>query len=112
MVQSTWPSVPSITGEPVPGDGVHGTPANLSVPRLAIVLERSAWSAARKLTQNFPARWISGQAREVLAGLNSTSGGSSETDMKDWQVSPTGSSLLIEVTTVTPLANRPSTSRN
>ena len=84
----------------------------MSTPRLAIGLESSAWSAARKLTQNLPERWIAGQAREVLAGTNSTSGGSSETLENDWQVMPTGSPPLIEVTTVTPEANRPSTSRN
>ncbi len=82
--------------------GCHLTPANLSAPRLAIGLESSAWSAARKLTQNLPERWISGQAREVLAGMNSTSGGSSETLENDWQVMPTGSPPLIAVTTVTP----------
>ena len=81
-------------------------------PRLAIWLESSAWSAARKLTQNLPERWIAGQAREVLAGMNSTSGGLSETDENDWQVRPTGAPPLIAVTTVTPEANRPSTSRN
>ena len=70
------------------GDGVHFTSANLSMPRLAIVLDSSAWSAASKLTQNLPERWISGQAREVLAGMKSTSGGSSETLEKDWQVMP------------------------
>ena len=64
------------------------------------------------MTQNLPERWIAGQAREVLAGMNSTSGGLSETDENDWQVRPTGAPPLIEVTTVTPEANRPSTSRN
>ena len=59
-----------------------------------------------------PERWIAGQARDVFAGENSTSGGSSETDMKLWQVMPTGSPRLIAVTTVIPVAKRPSTSRN
>ena len=84
------------------GAGSHETPANLSSPRLAIWLESSAWSAARKLTQNLPERWIAGQAREVLAGMKSTSGGLSETDENDWQVRPTGAPPLIAVTTVTP----------
>jgi hypothetical protein len=84
----------------------------LSTPRLAILLERSAWSWRRKFTLNLPARWISGQAREVFAGMNSTSGGSSETLENDWQVMPTGAPLLRAVTTVTPDANLPSTSRN
>ena len=55
---------------------------------------------------------MAGQAREVLAGMNSTSGGLSETLENDWQVIPTGAPPLIAVTTVTPDANRPSTSRN
>ena len=62
-------------------------------------------------TQKCPARCISGQARDVRDGQNSTSGGFSETELNDWHVMPTGSPLLIEVTTVTPVAKRPSTSR-
>ena len=62
-------------------------------------------------TQKNPARCMSGQARDVFAGQNSTSGGDNETELNDWQVMPTGSPLLIEVTTVTPVANSPSTSR-
>src|SRR6478752_6453126 len=109
--QSMCAMAPSSIGEPVCAAGVHFTSANLSVPRLAIVLDRSAWSAASRLTQKRPERWISGHAREVWAGTKSTSGGSSETLEKDWHVSPTGSSLLTAVTTVTPDAKRPSTSR-
>ena len=82
------------------------------MPRLAIWLESSAWPSARKLTQKRPERWIIGHAREVLAGMKVTSGGLSETLEKDWHVRPTGSPPLIAVTTVTPEANRPSTSRN
>src|SRR3954454_19198819 len=107
MVQSTRASAPSSIGEPVSGDGVHFTSANLSTPRLAIVFDSSAWSAARKLTHNVPERWISGHDRELLAGMKTTSGGSSETLEKDWQVIPTGSSPLSVVTTVTPEAKRP-----
>src|SRR3954454_15800968 len=106
-----WASAPSIIGDPVCGAGVHFTSANLSLPRLAIVFDTLAWSAASRLTQKRPERWISGHAREVLAGTNSTRGGSSDTLEKDWQVSPTGSSLLVAVTTVTPDPKRPSTSR-
>src|SRR6478735_1897072 len=109
--QSMCAMAPSSIGEPVRAAGVHFTSANLSVPRLAIVFDRSAWSAASRLTQKRPERWISGHAREVLAGTKSTSGGSSETLEKDWHVSPTGSSLLTAVTTVTPDPKRPSTSR-
>src|SRR3954453_18329271 len=107
MVQSTRASAPSSIGEPVSGDGVHFTSANLSTPRLAIWLDSSAWSAARKLTQNLPERWIDGHAREVFAGMKSTSGGLSDTEENDWQVRPTGAPPLTAVTTVTPEANRP-----
>ena len=64
------------------------------------------------MTQKKPACRIIGHAREVFAGQNITSGGSSETLENDWQVIPTGSSPDIEVTTVTPVAKMPSTSRN
>src|SRR4051812_49738219 len=84
-----WASAPSIIGDPVCGAGVHFTSANLSVPRLAIVFDRSAWSAASRLTQKRPERWISGHAREVLAGTKSTSGGASETLEKGWHGRPT-----------------------
>ena len=104
--------MPSRIGEPVCSLGVQPTPANLSTPRLAIWLDSSAWPSARKLTQKRPERWIIGQAREVLAGMKTTSGGLSETLENDWQVRPTGAPPLIAVTTVTPEANRPSTSRN
>ena len=52
-----------------------------------------------------------GHAREVFAGQNSTSGGSSETLVNDWQVRPTGSPSAIPVTTLTPVANRPRVAR-
>ena len=73
--------------------------------------DSSCWPAARMLTQKKPARCMSGQARDVFAGQNITSGGDSDTELNDWHVIPTGSPWLIEVTTVTPVANRPRTSR-
>src|SRR3954447_7760625 len=84
--QSAWASVSWMSGHPVVGAGDHETPANLSVPLPAIWLDSSDWSAERKLTQNLPDRWIAGHAREVLAGMNSTRGGLSETEENDWQV--------------------------
>ena len=71
----------------------------------------AAWSSASTFTQNCPARSICGQAREVSAGQNRTSGGSSETEVNDWQVRPTGPWSPIAVTTVTPEAKRDRTSR-
>src|SRR3954469_4861505 len=103
-VQSTYPITPPSSGAPVVAV-VQSMPANLSSPLVAIPLERSDWSAARMLTQKKPTRRISGQAREVFAGLNINSGGSSETDENDWQVMPTGTPSEIEFTTVTPEQN-------
>ena len=92
MVQSTWPSVPASTGEPVRDEGRHSTSANLSTPLLAIVFDTHAWSLASRFTQNDPVSRISGHAREVRDGTNSTSGGSSETLAFDALVLATGSS--------------------
>ena len=89
----------------------HSTPANLSSSRDAKLLETSAWSAARMLTQNRRDCRIAANARDVFCGRNATSGGSSETLVNDWQVMPTGLPPCIVVMTVTPLAYWPSTSR-
>src|SRR3712207_2946679 len=110
MVQSTYTRIPSSSGAPVL-DGDQATPSNLSTPLVAIRVESSCCASANRLTQKKPARCIAGQAREVLAGQNSTSGGDSDADEKDWHVIPTGSPFDEEVTTVTPVQNRPSTSR-
>ncbi len=69
--------------------GSQSRPANLSMPLVAICAETCSWSAARMLTQNRPERWMSGQARDVRAGMKVTRGGSRETLAKDWQVMPT-----------------------
>ena len=54
----------------------------------------------------------SGPGPRGLGGDEEHEGGSSETLEKDWQVRPTGWSRLVLVTTVTPDAKRPRTSRN
>ena len=77
----------------------------------AKLFDRSVWSAARKFTQNRRVRRIAAKAREFFIGRKATSGGSSETLVNDWQVMPTGVLPCIVVTTVTPLAYWPSTSR-
>jgi hypothetical protein len=73
-------------------DGVHGavdvpglqlTPSNFSSPLVAMASESPCWPRLRMLTQKWPARCIRGQARDVRAGQNSTSGGESETELKD-----------------------------
>src|SRR3954452_18542078 len=45
-------------------------------------------------------------------GLNDTSGGSSETDASEFTISPAGSPPGAAVTNATPVAKRPSASRN
>jgi len=61
-------------------------------------------------TQKDPAAAILGQLVDDLAGASRTSGGSRESAANAWQVNPTGSSPAA-VTTVTPLAKWPITSR-
>ncbi|CAO0833398.1 putative protein OS=Streptomyces microflavus OX=1919 GN=Smic_47170 PE=4 SV=1 [Streptomyces microflavus] len=63
-------------------------------------------------TQKDPARAMRGQVVDVRATMKATSGGSSESEAKDWQANPVGPSASRAVTTVTPLAKLPSTRRN
>ena len=56
---------------------------------------------------NRPACLICGQARPRWSAQKSTSGGSSDTEAKDWQAKPTGSPSAYPVTTVTPVAKEP-----
>ena len=110
-LHSTQASVPSSTGVPaVPR--CQPTPANLSPPDTANVRQSASWCSARMFTQKAPAAEIRGQLVEVLAGARATSGGSSESEVKAWQVKPTGRPSSIAVTTVTPVAKWPSASRN
>src|SRR4051795_4974631 len=53
-----------------------------------------------------------GQVVDDFAAQNSTSGGSSETDVNELAARPTGSSPSIAVITVMPVAKWPSTERN
>src|SRR3954470_5965399 len=88
MSQCTVAMTPSIDG---PQEvGCQLSPANLSPPLVANVLQRSIWSSASTLLLNEPEAWIRGQVEDVCAGQNSTSGGSSDTDVNDWQAKPTG----------------------
>lgn len=88
------------------------TPANLSVPEWAIwVLSRWCPSAST-LTQKLPTLRILGQLVEVRAGLKSTNGGSSESEVNDWQVSPCGPSGPSAATTTMPVQKCPRTLRN
>ena len=53
-----------------------------------------------------------GQVVDVFAAQNSTSGGSSDTDVNEFAAMPTGSSSSIAVMTVMPVAKWPRTDRN
>src|SRR3954454_21774232 len=61
--------------------------------------------------QNRPMLRRKGQVRDRRPGANTTSGGSSDRELNDWQVNPMGPSSVSAVTTVTPDAKCPSTSR-
>src|SRR5690349_18836030 len=114
MRQSIQASTPASSGDPVPAAGRQSTPANLSVPLRAKDRHRLSWPAARTLTQKAPAERMRGQVTEVRATVKATSGGSSEREVKDWQVKPTGRPVAASTAlmTVTPLPKCPSTARN
>src|SRR5579863_1014457 len=63
-------------------------------------------------TQNVPPGEMRGQLVEDLPGAIAIRGGSKDSDMKAWQVKPTGPPASTAVTTVRPLAKWPSTSLN
>lgn len=64
------------------------------------------------LTQKAPALAMRGQLVEDFAGARATIGGSSESEVNAWHVKPTGAPSSMAVTTVTPVAKWPNTSRN
>jgi hypothetical protein len=64
------------------------------------------------LTQNAPALAMRGQLDDVRATLKQTSGGSSDSEAKDWHAKPTGDpSSAAAVITVMPVAKCPNASR-
>src|SRR3954471_24015155 len=91
---TSWMSHITVDSTPS-SDGPHGVScqsrsANLSAPVVANRAQSSSWSSASTFTQNRPDDWISGHDFDVCAGQNSTSGGSSDTEAKDWQGEPAG----------------------
>lgn len=60
---------------------------------------------------NRPVDRIAGQLEDVLAGQNDTYGGSSDTDVTDWQVKPAGRSPSWPVITAMPVQKCPRTKR-
>ncbi len=62
--------------------------------------------------QKLPESLSFGQLVLVLAGHSTTSGGSSETELKDWAAKPAGSPSRQPVAITTPVQNCPMVSRN
>ena len=84
--------------------GTQCTPANLSPPERANARDTSSCPWASTLTQNRPISRSRGQVREARPGAKTTSGGSRDSELNDWQVNPIGPSSVRAVTTVTPEA--------
>ncbi len=82
------------------------------VPDRAVdVRETSSWCSLRMLTVNLPAASILGQVDESFDAQNSTSGGSSDTDVNEFADTPMGSFPSMAVMMVTPVAKCPRTVR-
>src|SRR5258708_7247032 len=91
----------------------QATPANLSPPVVAKRSESGIWCAP----STFTTKWDDCTNASKLAArsdrLHSTSGGESDTALKEFTVIPTGSPAAVRVvTTVTPVTNAPSTWRS
>jgi hypothetical protein len=93
----------SRTGAPY-GLGTQCTPANLSVPDRAKARDSSSCPSASTLMQKRPIGRSLGQVLDARPGANTTSGGSRESELNDWQVNPIGRPSVRAVTTVTPEA--------
>src|SRR5262245_43107804 len=90
----------------------HSVCPNRSAPLVANSRESSSWCSPRMFTANLRAFSILGQVVEVRATQNSTSGGSSDTDVNEFAATPAGSPSESAVMMVTPVANWPSVRRN
>ena len=66
--------------------------------------DTASWPSASTLMQNRPMVRRRSHVREERAGAKATSGGSSDSELNDWQVNPMGPSSPCAVTTVTPEA--------
>ena len=100
-------------GEPV-GPGVQATSSKrvVSWSLLANFQQRSACCFESTLTQNRPDGAIAAHVVLLVCGRKPTSGGSSETEVNDPIVNPTGASPSMPVTMVTPVGKWPRTVRN
>jgi hypothetical protein len=99
-------------GEPS-GEARQARPSNLSGSFDAKRRQTASWSAPRILTQKRPAERILGQLVELRSGRKATSGGSSDTEVKEPTAMPAGAPSGGEaVMTHTPVGYCPSTWRN
>src|SRR5215470_11677197 len=90
------------------GPANHPVAANLSGAFEAKRLEISFWCSARMLTAKCGAAEKTWQLAAALAMHTRTSGGSSDTEVKEFAVKPRGvPSGCSVVTTVTPVAKAP-----
>ena len=96
---------PVITGTP-PRPRSTSTPLNFSVePDTDICRETGNWAAVSTLMQKWSDSSNAGSDVEVSCGHHSTSGGSMDTDVKEFAVTPMSTpSALRVVTIVTPVA--------
>src|SRR3979409_2099381 len=90
-------------GEPL-ADGRQPMRLKRSAPRVAKTRQTSSWCSPRMLTVNVPAASIFGQVVESCDAQNNTSGGFSDTDVKEVADTPMGSPSLRAVMIVTPVA--------
>src|SRR5580693_315681 len=101
------------TGSPA-GERRQLSPSNLFRFLAAMIRPIPSWPSLRMLTQNrVPHSRSLAHEFDVRSGMNPTSGGSRETEVKDPMVMPTASpSGWIAVTTHTPVGYCPRTWRN
>ena len=83
----------------------------MSPPDSANWRHRCSWSAPSTLAQKWPALRMRGHELDDFAGQNSTSGGSSDSDVNDCAVRPTGIPSSMAVMIVMPVQKCPSTVR-
>src|SRR5204863_7614778 len=106
-------TAPSSNGAPPsPAEKRAAKAANLSAPGLAKWVESAASPAASTLMAKYSASRNTGAQFAVRARLQSTIGGSSDTELKELTVRPAGwPSAPSVVTRQTPVGNVPSAAR-
>src|SRR3989344_2367574 len=112
LKHSNVAAAPASSGAPLM-PGRCSRPAQRSMPRVAKRSASAFWSAASTwMAQCEPSAKV-GKVLAPCDRLHSTSGGASDTELKELAVSPTRSPAAVRaVTMVTPVANMPSASRN